>query len=741
MNNLSTIVVPEQRNDRITRLSETLATLKTEFIGLDSIIDQIGEAISSWYITPEIISRPVVVSLWGMTGTGKSSVVHRLIELLGLGNTAMYFDCGQCANDNKDIPNMICQTLGLEDDDASKWDRDFETFVFDEFQYARTIDEEGHEDLKPSLRPIWALLDSGIIDMTDQYNYEFVRLCEFIEDLEPITVQYPQIRVKGNRVNDPNDVKIILETMGFLHYSGREIPGILTENEEFSECYGDGGKNDDDERPNPYRPLDLLDQRCLRAIVKKMNEVELGSGQAVAKQIFSNDWTISELFQLLADIRNSVARPKKLDCHKALVFVIGNLDEAFQVEDDTNPDLDADMFYDITNRVTISDMKNALAQRFRAEQVARLGNNLIKYPVLQKSSFQKIIKKEVNRIGEEFEKISGLKFNVETNLLDLLYAEGVYPTQGVRPIFTTITSILTPYLSKILLEMKPENKEVVIFIDPTDEALKKDFKVEKVRIAIKFDKDLGQTHIYTHNLVLGALRNPESRRKRYICSVHEAGHAIAFAWRTGNAPSNIISVSTDHGGFCSTYDKEKEGEIDSRRDIDNNTIISLAGYLAEKVIYGDRPEMCLLGASADIGEFWQDFSTAAYSIGYFKPFAFVDGNVESGPTNRLGISNINEQIVNYYDGTKFTNIQLPLSAAIRKRFEDLEEETYQMLRHEKKLLKKLALELGERGSMGEETFMEYVLQYGSTLTKESMEETHNKYNPDYYLAVLKEEEE
>lgn len=728
-------IVPEKREDRITKLSESLETLKQEFIGLDSIIDQIGEAISSWYITPEIISRPVVVSLWGMTGTGKSSVVRRLTELLGLGNTTMYFDCGSCADDNKDIPNMICSTLGVDDDDVSKYDRDFETFVFDEFQYARTIDEQGHEDLKPSLRPIWSIIDSGIVDLTDHYNYEFTRLCEFIEDLEPVAIEHPEIKVNGNKIPERGDVKIILESMGFLHYTDREIPGILSPDDDYPTCSGVVEEKEEEEK-DPYRPLELLDKRCLRAIVKRINEVELGEGQKTAQKIFTTDWSLGELYELLAEIRNSVARPKKLDCHKALVFVIGNLDEAFRVEDDMNPDMSADMFYDVTSRVSISDIKNALTERFRAEQIARLGNNLIKYPVLRKEHFEKIIEKEVGRICTEFKSLSGITLTVEKGMLDLLYSEGVYPTQGVRPVFTTINSILTPYLSKILVEAGPLDKEVTLGVTGTlTDGI---YRTPEVSVIVTF-KGEGKTKEYRQKLQLGELRNPEARRKRYICSVHEAGHAVAYAWRIGKAPDNIISVSTDRGGFCSVYDSEKEGEIDSRRDQDNSVAISMAGHLAEKVIYGDRPEMCLLGASSDIESLWRDVAKGAYFTGYFKPIAFTDPNLETGDVAGLGISDQSQQTVEYFDGTKWTGQKLSLQEAIRWRLDDIEAETLQVLRHEECLIKKIALELGERGSMTGERFMDFVREYGSSeVTPERMRATREKYSSDYYKQILLE---
>jgi cell division protease FtsH len=56
--------------------------LKTEFFGIDNIIDKVISAIQAWYIFPELITRPVIVCLWGMTGVGKTQLVRRLVALL-----------------------------------------------------------------------------------------------------------------------------------------------------------------------------------------------------------------------------------------------------------------------------------------------------------------------------------------------------------------------------------------------------------------------------------------------------------------------------------------------------------------------------------------------------------------------------------------------------------------------------------------------------------------------------------
>ena len=55
------------------RLSEIAAQLKNEFIGIDSIIDQLIYAVKPWYLAAELQESPLVINLWGMTGVGKTS--------------------------------------------------------------------------------------------------------------------------------------------------------------------------------------------------------------------------------------------------------------------------------------------------------------------------------------------------------------------------------------------------------------------------------------------------------------------------------------------------------------------------------------------------------------------------------------------------------------------------------------------------------------------------------------------
>ena len=56
--------------------------LKKKFIGIDAVIDKTIDNIALWYMTPELQFKPLIISLWGITGVGKTDLVRTLVRLL-----------------------------------------------------------------------------------------------------------------------------------------------------------------------------------------------------------------------------------------------------------------------------------------------------------------------------------------------------------------------------------------------------------------------------------------------------------------------------------------------------------------------------------------------------------------------------------------------------------------------------------------------------------------------------------
>ena len=661
------------RLKKIERLKLVIDELKKEFVGLDNILDQLYSLISPWYITPEVIDRPQVISLWGMTGTGKTSVVRRLLELLELSSYTIFFDCGtEDSTETRNIADKISEFVDNEGDGSSKLDLRDIIFVFDEFQYARSIDESGCEVNKPNLRPIWNLIDSGIISLPVN-SWESGRFSSYYEDILAFSKEYPSIKLESLEVKDPDEVKIVLENLGLLYF-GRGVPGLYNKS---SSPYRFDQQPSESSEDNPYYPLKIIEEDVFRAIFRKLVKRDPEYFKSIKGRLLGST-CLSEMVDILTEIRPYILETRILDCSSSLVFILGNLDEAFSCHSSMSPDMDADIFYDETSRITIGDIKESLKKRFRAEQIARFGNSIIKYPTLSGDSFREIIEKEIQKITKKFKESSGIHVSVDRSFKELLYQEGVYPAQGVRPLFTTINTYLVPLFSKILVALdSKENKEdyAVLILGPED----LNFKKNNVKITIQYSDILKESVIF--ELILGPLRNPKNRKTLYINSVHECGHAIVCSWLTGNIPSQVISVSSDRGGFCTTYDKDRVDEIDTRHDIENQVMISLGGYLAEKLIYGDNPGKLLCGSYSDLEASWSQLSDVVYLGGYFEPYRFSSREIETGTYIPSGLSDSE------------------ISQKLRLLFEDLKCRTTKILEDNKSLLAEMSLKLSENGSL------------------------------------------
>ena len=117
---------------------------------------------------------------------------------------------------------------------------------------------------------------------------------------------------------------------------------------------------------------------------------------------------------------------------------------------DFNPDMKADAFHKQSSKITITQVKNALLTRFRSEQITRLGKIHIIYPTFSKKAFYGIIRLELDKIRKKLFDTYGIDMHFDQKVEALIFEEGVYPTQGTRPLFTTIHQIINTRLGNIL---------------------------------------------------------------------------------------------------------------------------------------------------------------------------------------------------------------------------------------------------------------------------------------------------
>ena len=727
-------------NEKRQKLEEARRILKSEFIGIDYIIDQLIQSVTPWYITPEILDRPLVISLWGITGTGKTSIVKRLFEILSISRVVL-FDSGELI-DKTMLGEMITEALSLDDSYNTIGCSDT-VFVFDEFQHARTIDERGAEITKPSIRQMWNLIDSGTL-VTREFNYNAMKLNVFLEDLESLIATYPGIPVEEIEIKDPECVKNVLSTIGLVWYDTRAkavFSNKIDEHPSYDEDYYDdesdvsGGKKKE-KNDDPLRPLSAIPSAILRAYFTVAARADKSKSAKERFDELMSCKTLDEIYDTLGQIRDSLAGQKKFDFSKSIIFLIGNLDEAFYGSDNVDPDLNADMFKKRIDKVTISTIKEALGKRFRAEQIARFGNTILKYPAFTSQNYHELIRFELDKLLKRFHEHTGKTITYTEDVVDLIYSEGVFPAQGCRPVFTTITNMFTPLLSSAIIDFKEEDKVIEASVVDPEAGYRVDSK------DIKFTaQDSRQEKIHTLPLVLGASRNPKNNPMCYGFGVHEAGHAVVESFLTGELPLEVVSTSAAGGGHTS-YARYS----DENRDINRKLLrIDIMGYLggirAERMMFNkyigedvkEDEEFVLLGSKSDLDRAFSALCSAAYKMGLYKPCSYASENTtERSDGTVAGLDAENNEI----------------NLMMNKEMRFCIDETDKILRANKKLVAAVGKMAAERGAIYGKDFYELVERYQDEdkddpykLTTERMMIAREEISFDYYKNIVLKETE
>jgi cell division protease FtsH len=748
----------KEKSKKLKKLEKVSEELKSEFIGIDDAIDKIFQSIKPWYVAPELLTKPVVVSLWGMTGTGKTSVIKRIIEKLDYTSRSSIIDCGKFSSDSKFNDDSIDDILSKGICDGNSYSSGVSQLkemtsnmliALDEFQLIRTIDENGAEIDRPDFRQVWELLDTGVVECCTKNGWEFQNFYNRLADLKEVASKikgeyklscsegFLDLIITKNQRDD-----LIKATDGTIYWLNNidstddpELDAILSETtNSISISSAKGNKKKKGKDANIFT-VPVLDITSISIIKNKLKNSYPEEEASEILKDFRESTSLTEVCDKLEKIRDKIAKPEVVNCSKSLIFVIGNLDEAFfKYAGENNPDLDADSVFELTNKVTVTDIKDALTYRFRPEQIARLGNNMIKYPTLNENSFRKIIDKEIERLQKQAKDSFNIKFEVADQIKQLIYSEGVFPIQGVRPVLSTSEGLLNPLISESIINLNVNSKGVLKFKvkDDCD-----NFRQEEITIEAVYTVDSSvKTMEKTISLALGTKRDVNKRKTIPILSVHEAGHAIVFSYLTGKLPSNIVSLSVNGGGFCSVYDESRE-DVPNRKDILNDVKISMAGYLAEFLIFKDS-ELVLCGSSSDINSAYYILRSHVYKGGFIG-ISDIENPVNSTSFIPFSNTNVENDFFGIPSGIDDTVARTYISGLWNK----LEDETRNILANNKKLLSKLAIYLSKNGSMNGSKMKEIIEEvYGDSedpnvLSISTLKQAEKQNSYEHYIDILK----
>ena len=644
-------------------LESTTEILKKEFVGIDSIIDEVMHSIESWYVYPQGQMRPTVINLWGMTGVGKTSLIQRMSELLNIGNKLFRFDIGDYSSGDMKLRSEFSTKLKNNENQPV-------ILVFDEFQLGRTISENGSEVDRSGLRALWDLLDTGKISIINE-NYYSSKIISLLIKLE-YCIQKGVESVNGKITKNLNT-----HTSIFYNTIQKGNKTLIQE--------------DGDEKTDP---LLFVPEEYVYYIKSLSENPYLDTDSSVRAKLMNMSHT--QIMEFLNDIVSKNSKPVIHDYSQSVIFIIGNLDEVYSMAGVVDPDYSADMFYENSKKITIPKVKAALKKRFRIEQIARLGNVHVIYPAFSSDSFKKLITMELDKFKKRAKDRYGFNIEIDSSVNVIIYKEGVFPTQGTRPIFTTINVLIESYVSKIVSDLILENlsaeKIIWNFLD----------NESKYEITIIEKGNKRTEKKYNLNLKLDNLRKSTKDDEQAHTAVHESGHALMACLYLGIAPEEVVSKTASiSDGYC----RIKYPDVLTSDFVKKDIAVGLGGYVAEELIFGKK--LLSNGSQTDIEMVTE------------KAISFIKSYGMNGFPILIGVEAVDMNHSHYFE-TDESNKQ------IKKILEDGLKTTRSLIKKNRKLLLKMSEYLSENSRMEKDMVLEYVKKYA--INPPEIKEADNYYS-------------
>ena len=652
---------------KIAALDKAKLQLKNEFVGIDDTIDEVVENVRSWYTLGHLQSKPCVVNLWGLTGVGKSSLLLRLSQLLDISDKTFRIDLGEKKGEYS-LNESLKEISDVSRDEPL-------VIILDEIQHARTLVGITKQEIEDDPnRIIWELIDSGRITV-NHWNFGIISLMDYMKFLTVLVDD--GMRIRNGRVTTKKE-KFKKEIIDFLpnryDYSEEE----MKEEVAVPECF--------------YRLI-------LKNIDSHFNIKYLDDIEAHLKTLNEG-----ETLQFLHRIIRKGQQPKTKYFEKALIFVVGNVDEAYRFNGNFSADISADEFHELSKKINVPIIKTALRERFRDEQIARLGNTHIIYPALDKKAYQDLIRLSLDNYFNQFEKEFNIRWKYDETLVDKIYREGVYPTQGARPVFTTIQQIVKAKTALLLQSI-----------------LIKEKKVDCIKLTVEDEKLVGSFYNAKkllwkdkHEIVsqLDTLRQPKKDERQAITAVHESGHAVLIAALMRTAPQCITSVSSDSENEGFVFSRNKTNYT-PKHELVKRVAVKLGGLVAEEMVFGEQH--ITLGSSSDLKSMhdYLDYAFKDSGMGT-KTYRFASNSQEES-SSMHSIRSVEHEIKEMIDAGKL-----------------LAKKT---LQREKKVMIKIAQELSQKARIEQDEFIELYSDYAIDKVDFNIESTYYR---DAIKNALKE---
>jgi Peptidase family M41 len=293
-----------------------------------------------------------------------------------------------------------------------------------------------------------------------------------------------------------------------------------------------------------------------------------------------------------------------------------------------------------------------------------------------------LIEMEVAKIIAVNQKHFGIDLKISNNLNELIYKNGVFPVQGVRPVFSGVTDVLESNLAKILFEA------LVTF--QTKVSVDYDFEGKKITSKFGNSKELNIDYVGR----IDKIRQSNLQEVVANVSVHECGHAVVYGILFGMAPLQLKSkvASTYVGGFTFPHQIHQ-----TKQTIIDKVKVFLSGGLAEEIVFGEN--------NATIGRENDRWEATVLVIDYIRKYGFE------------------EEFQVYYNSNPAYQLDVFVTdKALEATMKKLVVETKELLEANRPLLIELSQELLKHGSLKAKEVSDIAAKYGHNF--EVKEESH-----------------
>lgn len=581
--------------DKKVLLQRVKTKLKKQYRGIDEQIDTLIDNISGWYLGTSNNERPTIVNMWSITGLGKTSLVRKLMAELGRTNklveVTLNNESSMTTGDS--ILRRVSRTLGS--------DREGVCLFIDEFQNMQTVDKDGKAVRDTPFQDLWTLLSDGrfftkeeyvekIIDCFDilcgmwcsahrnlsivldglvKSDYEETYPSDIVRDIDLWKVRVKDFNDKydhnvcapvSRTLNElPKRMEEMLYSCGFVKtYTLEDMTSFVKRLSDYTK---------DSSYFNVYKVnIDFEKDKVIRSMSSLLiNNIDTKTFNTLLTSIMNY-------------VKNNMCREfeDQLRTKNLLIIIAGNQDQLFSGSKELSYSYkDVDFVNEINKKLKWYDLKQILLDNIRPEQISRLGMVHIIYPTLTEKSYRRIIDDRLNVIKDTCKKRWNSTLDITDNFIDVVYRNGVFPTQGVRPLLSLIDNMVGNLIieltgnyqnSKVLVDIDEKNRELVVKCN------KKESRRKLLLEISDREEDCGGNF-------------------RLRAAVHEAGHAITWMFRLGlTASIDMAPLSSTAGAWTrpSLPDDvfEEIGGLHEYQMAD--LVFGLGGRAAESIVFGEE---------------------------------------------------------------------------------------------------------------------------------------------------------